>query len=72
MTPTPAPLPGLATTAELAAGLRVVECADCHRPLTGRDARLWGRGRGCRHKHGERDVRGPGRFDVEQETLPGV
>lgn len=72
MTPNPPPLPGLATDAELAAGVRVVECADCHRPLKDRAARLRGRGDACAHKAGERDVRGPGRFDVVQETLPGV
>lgn len=72
MTARPAPLPGLATDAELAAGLRVVECADCGRPLVGREARMWGRGRDCRHKLGQRDVRGPGRFEVEQEGLFGA
>jgi len=71
-TPAASPLPGLATDTELAAGVRVVECADCHRPLKGWAARLRGRGDACAHKAGERDVRGPGRFDVAQETLPGA
>lgn len=65
MTPD-APLPG-----SLVAGRRVVECADCGRELTGRKARMWGRGRACRHKHG---LDGPaprtGRFEVEQDPLP--
>lgn len=40
MTADPAPLPGLALPAEgLVAGLRVVVCQDCHRPLKGREAR---------------------------------
>lgn len=72
MTAHPAPLPGLATTAELGAGRRVVECEECHRPLKGKDARMRRLGRDCAHKLGQRDVRGPGRFDVEQETLPEV
>lgn len=72
MTPNPSPLPGLATTAELAAGRRVVRCGMCGRPLTGREARLRGLGEDCRHKLGERTAPGPGRFDVEQDTLPGV
>jgi hypothetical protein len=70
MTPAPSPLPGLATDAELAAGRPVVECQDCGRLLTGREARLWGRGRACRHKQGLDGAPTPGRFDVEQETLP--
>lgn len=70
--PAPPPLPGLATDAELAAGLRVIQCADCHRPLKDRAARLRGRGDACAHKAGERTAPGPGRFDVEQDMLPGV
>lgn len=69
MTPD-APLPGLATDAELAAGRRVVECQDCGRPLASQEARMWGRGPGCRRKHaGPRTVRRPGRFEVEQDEL---
>ncbi|WP_328912348.1 MULTISPECIES: DUF6011 domain-containing protein [unclassified Streptomyces] len=68
-----APLPGLATDEELAAGRRVVRCGMCGRPLTGRDARLRGLGDGCRHKlGGDAAVRRPGRFEVEQDGLPGV
>lgn len=70
VTPTPVPLPGLATDEALAAGRRVVECGECHRPLKGRDARLRGVGAACAHKLGMRGVRGPGRFQVEQEELP--
>jgi hypothetical protein len=49
-------LPGLATDEELAAGRRVVRCGMCGRPLTGQQARM----------------RGLGRFEVEQDGLPGV
>jgi hypothetical protein len=70
MTTAPAPLPGLATDDELAAGRRVVRCQDCDRPLTGTGARTWGRGRGCQAKHGGGPaVRRPGRFEVEQDGL---
>lgn len=72
MTAVPAPLPGLALPAEdLAAGLRVVVCQDCHRPLKGRLARMRRRGDACAHKHGERSAPGVGRFQVEQEGLFG-
>lgn len=67
---TDAPLPGLATMEEVAVGRAVVECRECHRPLKGREARMWELGRDCRHKRGERTAPGIGRFDVEQETLP--
>lgn len=67
-----APLPGLATDAELAAAPAVVRCALCRHPLTGHAARLLGLGEGCAHKLGVRSVRGPGRFEVEQDGLPGV
>ncbi|WP_333769488.1 DUF6011 domain-containing protein [Streptomyces sp. IBSBF 2435] len=70
MRPDPAPLPGLATDQELAAGYRVVHCAMCGHRLTGREARMRGLGEGCAHKLGLREVRGPGRFEVEQEPLP--
>lgn len=67
--PAPAPLPDLPEVP--AAGLLVVLCEDCDRPLTGRAAKR-GVGDRCRHKRGERDIRGPGRFDVPQDTLPGA
>lgn len=71
--PDPAPLPGLATEGELAATRAVVRCGMCHRPLTSREARLYGAGEGCRRKlGGDPTVRRPGRFDVEQDELPGV
>jgi hypothetical protein len=63
------PLPGLVE--ELAAGRRVVRCGMCGRPLTGREARLWGLGEGCRHKlGGAPGAPRPGRFQVEQDQLP--
>lgn len=72
MLPDPAPLPGLATDEELAAGRAVVKCALCGYSLTGREARLRGVGLDCAHKLGLRTVRGPGRFEVEQDGLPGL
>lgn len=67
-----APLPGLATDAELAAGRRVIRCGMCGRPLESRQARLRGVGEGCRHKLGaDRAVRAPVRFEVEQDGLFG-
>ena len=66
---TDAPLPGLATDDEMAAGRPVVECDECHRPLTSTRARLRGLGDACAHKRGHRDVRRPGRFEVEQGGL---
>ncbi|WP_329131623.1 DUF6011 domain-containing protein [Streptomyces sp. NBC_01476] len=56
--------------AELAAGRPVVRCRECGHPLVDRDARLRELGADCALKRGLRDVRGPGRFEVEQETLP--
>lgn len=74
MTANDAPLlPGLATDEELAAGRRVVRCGMCGRPLESRGARLRGLGEGCAHKLGaDPVVRRPGRFEVEQDGLPGV
>lgn len=73
MTPNPHPLPGLATDAELAAGRRVIRCGMCGRPLNDPAARLRGVGEGCWHKLRPGPVvRNPGRFEVEQETLPGA
>lgn len=72
MTLDPAPLPGLATDEELAAGLPVVECDLCGHPLTSRWARLRRLGDDCAHKLGYRDVRRPGRFEVEQDAIPGL
>lgn len=70
MTPDPAPLPGLASDAELAAGRRVIRCGMCGRPLESREARMRGVGEVCRDKlHPDRAVRRPGRFDVEQDGL---
>lgn len=71
--PDPAPLPGLAAGAELAAGRAMVLCGMCGRPLTSREARLRGLGEGCAHKLGAGPpVRRPGRFEVEQDALPGA
>ncbi len=72
MTPTPSPLPGLATDAELAVGRAVVRCALCGHPLIDREAQLRRLGDACAHKLGHRSVRGPGRFEVEQEGLFGA
>jgi len=33
---------------------------------------MWALGEGCRRQRGERIAPGVGRFDVEQETLPGA
>ena len=69
MTPD-APLPGLATDEELAAGRAVVLCGMCRRPLRGRDARLRQLGDDCWHKLGGGPaVRTPGRFEVDQDGL---
>ncbi|MFI0718035.1 DUF6011 domain-containing protein [Streptomyces sp. NPDC021224] len=67
-------LPGLATDEELqAAGRHVVLCGMCKRPLVSREARLYGLGEGCRHKLGGGVTVGrSGRFDVEQDELPGA
>ncbi|WNI19154.1 DUF6011 domain-containing protein [Actinacidiphila sp. ITFR-21] len=70
MTPDPAPLPGL--HAEPGAGPAVVRCRLCGHPLTNRAAQLLRLGDECARKLGHRDVRGPGRFQVEQDGLPGV
>ncbi|MEU1625418.1 DUF6011 domain-containing protein [Streptomyces sp. NPDC020096] len=51
---------------------RRVTCRLCGRPLTGREARLWGLGDGCRAKLAERGAPTPARGDVEQDTLPGL
>jgi hypothetical protein len=45
---------------------RVVRCAHCHRPLRDPASRAAGYGPGCQHLE-------PGRrYDVPQETLPGL
>lgn len=65
-----APLPGLATDEELAAGRRVVTCGLCGHPLTDAASRTWGMGEECRRKlGGDATVRRPGRFEVEQDGL---
>ncbi|MEU4095204.1 DUF6011 domain-containing protein [Streptomyces sp. NPDC026673] len=70
--PEPFPLPGLSPDEQPAERRPRVLCADCHRPLTAHDARLWGRGPGCRRKHGLGAAPRIGRFDVEQDRLPGT
>ncbi|MET9222381.1 DUF6011 domain-containing protein [Streptomyces sp. NPDC003300] len=67
-TANPSPLPGLPE--EPAAGPRVVRCGLCAHPLTDAASRRRGMGDDCRRKLGERPVRGPGRFQIEQDTLP--
>ncbi|GAA1877841.1 DUF6011 domain-containing protein [Streptantibioticus ferralitis] len=51
---------------------RRVTCRLCGRPLTGREARLWGLGDGCRAKLAERSAPRPARGDVDQDALPGL
>ncbi|MDF3287992.1 DUF6011 domain-containing protein [Streptomyces silvisoli] len=51
---------------------RRVSCRLCGRPLTGREARLWGLGEGCRAKLAERGAPRPPRAEVEQDALPGL
>ncbi len=47
-------------------------CRMCGRPLRDRQARLWGLGVECREKLALRTAPAPGRWDVEQEALPGL
>ncbi len=54
------------------AGRRRVTCRLCGRPLTGREARLWGLGDGCRAKLAERGAPRPPRAEVDQDMLPGL
>ncbi|MEW1859559.1 DUF6011 domain-containing protein [Streptomyces sp. NBC_00669] len=72
--PSDAPLPGLATDEELAAaGRRVVLCGMCGHPLSDAESRAWGLGENCRRKlGGNASVRRPGRFEVDQEGIPGL
>ena len=51
---------------------RRVNCRVCGRALTGREARLWGLGDGCRAKLAERGAPRPPRADVDQDALPGL
>jgi hypothetical protein len=60
-----AAIPG---TQVLAAERRVVRCAGCGRELTDPEARMYGRGAGCR-EHMAVTPRG---WAIEQESLPGV
>ena len=48
----------------------VVKCFDCKAKLTNRKSRLWGRGEKCRHDLTSGPS--PGRFEVEQDELPGA
>ncbi|WP_328467991.1 DUF6011 domain-containing protein [Streptomyces sp. NBC_00448] len=72
--PSDAPLPGLATDEELAAaGRRVVLCGMCGHPLSDAESRAWGLGENCRRKLGGNvSVRRRGRFEVDQEGIPGL
>jgi hypothetical protein len=45
---------------------RVVRCEHCHRPLRDPASRALGRGPGCAHQEPAR------RYDVDQDTLPGL
>ncbi|MFD6416081.1 DUF6011 domain-containing protein [Streptomyces sp. NPDC060194] len=62
------PLPGART--EPGDRPRVL-CALCGRPLRDRESRRWGLGEGCREKLRLRGATGPGRFEVDQDELPG-
>lgn len=53
-------------------GRSAVRCRGCGRRLSGRRARLRGWGDDCWAKLAERTAPGLGRFEVEQEMLPGV
>ncbi len=65
------PLPGLDDNP--AAGVPVVRCRMCHRPLTTPEARLYRLGPECAHKlGGDPVVRRPARFEIEQDQLPGA
>lgn len=66
---TPVPLPGLPPPADLAAGRAVVECRECHRPLSDPAARLLGIGEDCALKLGVRSAPRPGRFPAAQDGL---
>ncbi|URN11332.1 DUF6011 domain-containing protein [Streptomyces radiopugnans] len=70
MTAAPAPLPG-EPTAPGEGRLRVL-CRVCGKPLRDPVARRWGLGRECWGKLDLRAARARGRWDVEQDTLPGV
>jgi hypothetical protein len=63
------PLPGSATDADLAAGRAVVECRECHRPLSDPAARLLGWGEDCALKLGIRSAPRPNRFPAAQDGL---
>ncbi|MFP8907341.1 DUF6011 domain-containing protein [Streptomyces atacamensis] len=68
--PEPVPLPG---SPEPSGGGRPrVTCRMCGRPLRDRQARLWGLGVECRERLALRAAPAPGRWEVEQEALPGL
>ncbi|WP_425574352.1 hypothetical protein [Streptomyces javensis] len=48
----------------------MVTCLDCGAQLTDSESRRWARGRRCRS--GIVSAPMPGRFDVEQDALPGA
>lgn len=50
----------------------VVKCRDCHRPLTDHTSRTYGRGPGCRHKHGLHQRRRTDDHQVDQDQIPGT
>jgi hypothetical protein len=62
----------LATTAEVAAGVRVVECEECDEELHDQVSRLYRLGPCCRLKRGIRTAPGPGRFPAAQDAIPGL
>ncbi|WP_410538834.1 DUF6011 domain-containing protein [Streptomyces sp. KL2] len=68
--PEPVPLPG--SPEPPGEDRPRVTCRMCGRPLRDRQARLWGLGVECREKLALRTAPAPGRWDVEQEALPGL
>ncbi|MBM9510016.1 DUF6011 domain-containing protein [Actinacidiphila acididurans] len=69
--PLPEPPLDHPATSPAAARLRV-ECADCHRPLIDHTSRSWGRGPGCRAKHGDRILRRTDGHHIDQDHIPGT
>jgi hypothetical protein len=49
-----------------------VQCLLCDEPLTASESRRWALGPRCRRKLGVGGAPGVGRFEVEQDTIPGA
>lgn len=67
--PTPLPLDSPEPQPQ---GRPLVQCTECDEPLTAAESRRWGLGPRCRRKLGVSSGPGVGRFEVEQEGIPGV